>query len=816
MKISSISLLFVQRYRQKRKSMREIVVSLYKQYPLLKKIVHQREGGVLVFVFFIFLVLFLRLFIIQVIQSSSFDAQLVSQHTRVQTILPSRWHIFVTDRWGNTLQLTENIKTYTLYIDPEFVWNKPKVVSLLVPLVYSHLCVVTWLMRVTDTQCLQNLSLFTRKNYLPVRPQIFYYASWYVSENFFTFDANAFDAQTQRTIQDMTQDRIMNEIEQRLNELIVQGDRPLNYLWFFTSELFLQALQEVNLPWVVVQNTNYVFLEPARVTARTRSELARILLTFGFRSHHDRLSSLFEVQRNRYVQIVTNLNPAIAEQAQKLKAQYFTERSPDRFRIPLLHGLGMDSATRRYYRYEDFMSHIIGYVNSEGQGQYGVEEYFDTQLAGRRWRIAWRSSVWMGTVGAHDFSIDRGQDGSDIYLTIDPTIQREVERIASQNFPRFNPDSISVLVYDPYKGHIKASANYPSFNPNRVSQAFTLRPLGIEDRRLLENETFVDVPVFARINEQMLNVTRLPERFTALVPKFIYQNIFGPTVLVDKNISFPYDPGSIFKTITYAIGLDLGEFREREVYEDPEGFVMIDQFRIANASSRCTGTHSFLYALQYSCNVWMVRIIQRITRFTFYHYLQALWFGSITWIELAGEEPWFVESPTTVATARFLNNSFGLWLLVTPLQMAAAYGTLLNSWVYMKPTIVDKICNQAWCITNHPKAVRQVFSPQTARDTMQALFDVIHTEGNFETLSVPGLSLGWKSGTSSVVYRWQYMRGEGWTNGSYVGYISRDNPRYVVVVQVRRPRSSQRWWETAGPIFKEVATFLANYEFIES
>lgn len=259
-------------------------------------------------------------------------------------------------------------------------------------------------------------------------------------------------------------------------------------------------------------------------------------------------------------------------------------------------------------------------------------------MAGTNGRISGRASAWIGEIGANDFHIQDVEDGADIYLTVDPSIQREMKSIAERYHRFLRADSISILVYDPHSGHVVSSVNYPDFNPNTYYQAYGIRPLGPGDEYILDDETHLDIPVFVLSGGSYRKATTW-EREDLSLPKYISNNVYGPSTFADKNISYAYEPGSIFKSFTYAIGLDTDEIGMYDTYEDQESKVKVGQYTIRNADEEtCRGTHSFLYALQYSCNVGMVRIAQRITRYVFYNYIRKLGFGQYTGIELGGED----------------------------------------------------------------------------------------------------------------------------------------------------------------------------------
>ena len=213
----------------------------------------------------------------------------------------------------------------------------------------------------------------------------------------------------------------------------------------------------------------------------------------------------------------------------------------------------------------------------------------------------------------------------------------------------------------------------------------------------------------------------------------------------------------------------------------------------------------------------MVRIAQKMGKEVFYNYVNELNFGQMTNIELADEDPWFVESVTSVSDARYFNNSFGQGLLVTPLQLAVWYWALLNGWYYIQPTIVKWIYDKKTDTyhENPKKIIKQIFRPETSDALKTALFDVVDQNAEAKYAKIPWYKLWGKTGTSQISYKGKYMQGIWWTNATFVGVLTIDNPKYVVIIQVRRPRSNIWWWSTAGKIFGDIAKFILNYSLID-
>ena len=774
---------------------------------------------ILVFAIFcgFFFILFLRLFFVQLVYHKKYDDILNNQHVSKSLLKANRWSIYAYDKSENEVKLTENISMYNVFVDPKFIWDKERFIKLFTPVVYKHLCEIKGMTRMKPIDCIENLEVFAKKDLLMKAPEFFYMWSGILSDGYSSYDWTGYYEQRQTVIDTFSTGIAYNLIKNGLDKRIEIGIKDKNYIWFFSDERFLTELRDLNLIYVTIKYDNYVYIDPDDVknVSRDSAPLKKLLKKYGYLKNYTDFDKNFRKQENRYVKLLSNVNPMIAQMVKDLKINYYQERTKDN--IPIFHGLWLESYKTRYYPYGNFLSNVLGYVDRNGKPFYGVEEYFDDILRGQDGKIIGRSSAWIWNVWANDFEIDEMVDWDDVYLTVDIWIQKEIEAIAQKWHKSLRADSVSILVYNPKNGHVKASINYPSFDPNNYNDAYTLMPLDVENNMIVDNETYIDVPVYIKTWWNTRLATTY-ERVDPSIKKYLAKNIYGSQVFVDKNISMAYEPWSIFKIFTVGIGLDTDEISFYDFYNDP-GKIKIGPYTIKNADNKnCMWDNSFMHALIYSCNIWMVRIVQAVWKNIFYNYLDKLNFGKLTHIELAWEDEWSLESVTTVSLARYLNNAFGQWLLATPIQIAAAYWSLVNGWFYVKPTILEWVrdTKTGRYYANKTKVLRQIFRPEVAEDVKEWLFSVMEKNPDYvKNIRVDWYSLWWKSWTSQISFKWKYQGWAWWTNGSFVWLITKDNPEYIVVVQVRRPRSSQWWANTAGRVFSDVAKFLIGYSLVE-
>lgn len=781
----------------------------------LKSVKVSQDFYLMCFFWLLFFILIVRLFFVQIVHHNFYDGLLNTQHVSVTSLQAKRGNIFADDKAEKHIQLTDNITMYNIFVDPKFIWDKVQFIDIITPIVYKHFCELNGMQSVDKLQCVKNIEYFTQTNIIPEEPQFFYYGSGIVSSGFITYDHTWYDIQLQNILSWFDENIATNLIKTRLDAMIFIGIKTKNYIGFFSNNNFLEDLEKLNLDYIDIQNKNYVYIIPDKVGNVHRDILPfeNLLEMYWYLKNFSNLEKSFYKQENRYVKIISDANPLIAQEVKTIKSEYYQVRSKDK--IPLLHWLGMESYTKRYYQYWSFLANVMWFVDKNNSAYYWIEQYFDDVLRGKDGKIVGRASAWIGPVWANEFELETAQDGNDVYLTIDIGIQKEVETIIQRYHNMLQDDSISVLVYDPYNWHVKASATYPTYNPNNYNDAFVLQALEPEYWYMVDDLSYIENPVYIKTWSEYRAATST-ERIDVSLEKYIAKNIYGSQVLIDKNVSLAYEPWSVFKAFTVAIGLDTDEIRFYDLYNDP-GKVKVGQFTIKNAESVCEWDWNYLHAFVWSCNVGMVRISQKLGKEVFYNYIDKLGFWKATGIELANEDVWYVEWVTSVSDARFFNNAFGQWLTVTPIQLAAAYGAVINGWYYVKPTIVKGVLDKKTGIAheNTTEIVKQIFRPETAEALRIWLFNVLEQNPELKYSKVEWYQLWGKSWTSQISYKGKYMNGIWWTNGSFVWIITQDNPQYIVVIQVRRPRQNIRWWATAGKIFWDIAKFIVNYSLIE-
>lgn len=430
----------------------------------------------------------------------------------------------------------------------------------------------------------------------------------------------------------------------------------------------------------------------------------------------------------------------------------------------VINGLGQTSRDYRYYPEKNIGANMLGFVSLKddddlvGQGQYGLEGAFDDILMGR-------AGSMKGERSANKATILQGRDyqqqinGSDLILTIDRSIQNIACSKLLATVAKHQADSGSVIIINPKTGAILAMCSAPDFDPNN----FQL----VKDLRQFNNQ-----PTFEA-----------------------------------------YEPGSIFKAITMAIGIDQGKVTPQTTYNDA-GSVMVGKNKINNSDFKGRGVVNMVRVLQDSLNTGMVYVLNRLGVETFRDGLKKFGFGRPTGIELDSESSGNLNNlyrkfgqEINVATA-----SFGQGINVTTLQMAMAFGILANDGKLMKPYLVEEIVSPDGSrIKAEPQVVNQVISPQAARTVGGMLVNVVE-DGHGKKAGVDGYYVAGKTGTAQVPSK----DGRGYLAnvniGSFAGYAPVEDPVFVMVVRIDHPRGVVWAESSAAPLFGEIANFILKYK----
>lgn len=398
---------------------------------------------------------------------------------------------------------------------------------------------------------------------------------------------------------------------------------------------------------------------------------------------------------------------------------------------------------------------FVGYAHDVYKGLYGLEGYFDDILKGKEGSVSFESDAVGGLIPIGEKHVDPAVNGSNLILTLDRTIQLMACDRLSKWVLQHGADGGTVVIMNPRTGALYAMCSVPDFDPEKYFEA--------------------DVKTYPN-----------PAIFT------------------------PYEPGSIFKPFTMAMGLDLEKVTPAMTYDDT-GEVKIGSYTIKNSDNEAHGKQTMMEVLDKSLNTGVVFVSRKVGLEKFRDYVKKFGFGARTGIELDREVSGTIASLSEKQEIYMATASFGQGITVTPLQIVAAFGALANGGKLMQPYIVDEIVQpDGGRHKTKPKVVRQVISERTATVVGSMLVNVVR-KGHGKRAGVDGYYVAGKTGTAQVARSDGRGYEQNVTIGSFAGFAPVDDPRFVMLVKIVHPRDVQWAESSAAPLFGELAKFLLQY-----
>jgi len=407
----------------------------------------------------------------------------------------------------------------------------------------------------------------------------------------------------------------------------------------------------------------------------------------------------------------------------------------------------------RVYPEGELAAHLVGIVSDGGVGFYGVEGYYNQWLAG----MEGKREIEQNPAGEELPLAPHAQMAATAGINLILTVDRNIQMIAVQELQRaikeYQAQSGTVVIMNPKTGAILAIANYPSYDPN----------------------------IFPEVDGELL---------------------------ADSSLSRMWEPGSIFKVITWAAGLDSGTISPGTTVYD-SGAREVGGRVIQNYDRMGHGWVTMTDGLAQSLNTVAAFISTSVGKDTFYTYVQRFGFGNLTGIDLASEGPGMVKRPgdSDWFQSDLGTNAFGQGIAVTPVQMLSAVCAVANHGLLMKPYIVEQFVTPEKAITVEPMAVRQAITEQTADTLTGMLVEVVSREAT--KAQVTGYRIAGKTGTAQIPTAYGYDPSA--TIASFVGFAPADDPQFAILIKLDRPQASPWANHTAAPAFRAIAERLMVY-----
>lgn len=482
-------------------------------------------------------------------------------------------------------------------------------------------------------------------------------------------------------------------------------------------------------------STNSLNVAPTNIEDKEKVAIAKSLSEIINMTQDDILAKL-----NKKVSLVTIKKDLDKETATRVSA-YISEND--------IKGLYVDESTSRIYPNGDFLAHVLGFTGSDDQGLSGLEIKYDKELSGTPGKIVGSVDVGGNETPYESEEYIAPENGYNLTLTVDSTIQGIVEKNLEKAVKEAEADYGVCIVMRPSTGEVLSMAVAPDFDPNN--------PFTINDETLaLKWDTLSSTEKSTALNKMWRNTA----------------------------ISDTFEPGSTFKVVTASAGLEENIVEMESKVFNCSGYMKIDGWKIRCwRYPRSHGTESLRDGIKNSCNPVLMQLGLKIGIKKYVEYMKGFNLYNTTGIDLPGEVAGLIHNPDKMTKLDLATTSFGQTIQTTALQTAVMYSAIANGGNVMQPYIVKEISTADGNVvkTTEPKIKKQVISESTSSQVLDALYDTVET-GTGKAARVSGYSVAGKTGTG------EQGRGASlWYMASFVGIAPVNDPEIVVVFNLYNP-----------------------------
>ena len=445
----------------------------------------------------------------------------------------------------------------------------------------------------------------------------------------------------------------------------------------------------------------------------------------------------------------------------------------DRIRNYGLAGVKVDEDYKRYYPYGETASKVLGFTGADNQGIIGLEVAYDEVLQGTPGKILTLTDARGIQLEDTGESRVEPEAGEDLYISLDYNIQKYIQQAAYQVMEQKEADSVSILVMNPSNGEIYGMTNVPEFDLNDPYQL----PEGQES---LSGEELQNA-----LNQMWRNGC----------------------------LNDTYEPGSTFKIVTAAAGLEAGVVSLEDTFSCP-GFRIVEDRRIRCHKTTGHGAETFLQAAQNSCNPVFIDVGLRLGVDRYYSYFEQFGLNEKTGIDLPGEAGTIMHQKENIGLVELATISFGQSFQITPVQLAATVSSIINGGTRITPHLGVMVKERDGTLLGviQQENKGQIVSEQTS-ETMRFLLEQVVDGGSGKNAYIEGYRIGGKTATSETLPRSanKYI-------SSFIGFAPADNPQVLVLCIINNPQGVYYGGTIAAPvvkgIFENILPYL-GYEKVE-
>lgn len=455
----------------------------------------------------------------------------------------------------------------------------------------------------------------------------------------------------------------------------------------------------------------------------------------------------------------------------------------DRIREYDLAGVKVDEDYKRYYPYGDLASKVLGFTGGDNQGIIGLEVIYEETLQGETGMI-------LTVTDAKGIEVDTAGErrvepvpGWDLRISIDRNIQEYATQLAEQACATKEADSVYIIAMDPRNGEILAMVNYPEFDLN-------------DPYALPELTEWKEDGSIAVVDPSTLTAEQKQEKLNAM-----WRN---------GCINDTYEPGSTFKIITAAAGLEERVVTTESTFSCP-GFIIVDDRKIRCHKIGGHGTQTFVQCMQNSCNPALISVGLRLGVDNYYKYFEQFGLKKRTGIDLPGEAATIMHKKEDMGNVELATVAFGQSFQITAIQLLTTASSIINGGNRITPHFGIEALNrdgEVEEIFSYP--VQEGIVSEETSATMRYILEMVVAEGSGRNGQVQGFRVGGKTATSQTL-----PRGSGRYISSFIGFAPADDPQVIAIAIINNPQGVYYGGQVAAPIIRQLYENILPYLGLE-
>ena len=455
----------------------------------------------------------------------------------------------------------------------------------------------------------------------------------------------------------------------------------------------------------------------------------------------------------------------------------------DRIREYDLAGVKVDEDYKRYYPYGELASKVLGFTGGDNQGIIGLEVVYEEVLKGEPGMI-------LTVTDAKGIEVDTAGErrvepvpGRDLRISIDRNIQEYAMQLAEQACAAKEADSVYIIVMNPKNGEILSMVNYPEFDLNDP-YTLPMETVTAEDGSLLT------------VDPGQLTAEQKQEKLNAM-----WRN---------GCINDTYEPGSTFKIITAAAGLESGVVTPDSSFSCP-GFIIVDDRKIRCHKTVGHGSQTFVQCMENSCNPALITVGLRLGVDEYYRYFEQFGLKQRTGVDLPGEAATIMHKKEDMGNVELATVAFGQSFQITAIQLLTTASSIINGGNRITPHFGIEALNrdgEVEEVFSYP--VRSGILSEETSATMRYILEMVVAEGSGRNGQVQGFRVGGKTATSQTL-----PRGSGRYISSFIGFAPADDPEVIAIAIINNPQGVYYGGQVAAPIIRQLYENILPYLGLE-